>query len=142
MELNLLGKMKRVALSHIKGKFKEVVIMQPLTDDMYKSIKQSGRIVITNPYNNEVDYVSMDDVFCYGSIDFTAEECDIIRKQNYMDYEQSFIHSNFNYDRPIIDVDIHNPKMRYPKDALEWFKYNYCLIGKPKYFIVFKRKVI
>lgn len=80
------------------------------------------------------------DIYLYGEVDFENEEdISLIKKFNLIDESDGCqIHSNFDYDKGTAET-IENIIKTYPTwNAVEWFKYCHCLIGKPKRIIVYK----
>lgn len=87
-------------------------------------------------------------VFFYGDIDVNKpDDIKIIRDTNIIEKEgKGMLYSNFNYEAGSFAlVDRHNGvemekavEWAPCSDPLEWFKYNHCLLGKPKYVVVYE----
>lgn len=136
-EINLLGIRKRAILSRIKAiSGQDVVVMKPIDEDAEKLLDKEGVIVMDGVT------ISQKSVFFYGSIDFSnPEDLDFIKKCSLIDDSQqgNIIHSKFDYNKGVAYCD-EVPKTRPTWDAIEWMKYNYCLIGKPERVIVYQTK--
>lgn len=106
---------------------------------------------ITEEQKNELDtkectttnngtYITRKEIYIYGDIDITSEE-DISYIKKFKLFDDSDkgnqIHSNFNFVEGTAEY-YNVPKFRTTWDAIEWFKYNYCLIGKPAKIVIYR----
>lgn len=134
-ELNLLGIRKKTILCRIEGYGISFVVVRPISKNDEKQLDDNGYIDIDN---NRID---KKDIYCYGEIDLLCQDdIEYIKKFNLIDtYNGGTVHSNFNYEKGIVMYE--GTVKTYPTfDVIEWFKYNYCLIGKPKHIIIYKCK--
>lgn len=84
-------------------------------------------------------------VFAYGTVDLDdindlnfIDNLNIINPEPWLPY-LSVIHTSFDYDKGTITSDERGIfKITQTWNKLKWFKYNYCLIGKPKRIIIYE----
>lgn len=134
-ELNLLGIRKRAILCRIDGITTSLVLISPISEKDEKQLDDDGYVYIDN---NRID---KKDIYCYGEINLSSQDdIEYIRKFNLIDtYNGGNIHSNFDYKKGIVMYE--GVVKTHPTfDVIDWFKYNYCLIGKPKRIIIYKCK--
>lgn len=85
--------------------------------------------------------INNNDIILYGDINFdNKEDVELIKRFNLINEDESgnWIYSNFNYDKGnFIQIDYIN-KGYSTWNALLWFKFKHCLIGKPNKIIVYK----
>lgn len=133
--LNLNGIRKRTILCTIKGiKDKDVVLLQPIDEEQEKEIDDKECITIDG------NLISRKQIYFYGEVNvYSDDDLDIIDKCNLLNQEDSgnTIYSGFNYETGVIKYD-DRPKTYPTWDAVLWFKYNHCLIGKPKRCICYR----
>ena len=140
-EINLLGIRKRAMLLHSKTPHGiELTIMEPITEDEEIRIDKSSDYFGEIQHQSKHGTIRQRDIYLYGVIDFNSEEdLKIIKRFNLVDPDlESFIYTNFNYDKGVTTTTEGVTKISPCIDPIEWFKYNYCLIGKPKRIIVYK----
>lgn len=143
--INLLGiRHKGVDLCYIENKQgKRVSIrMQPLTEEEENEIDNSVKYHGENIFKHESGkMVKARDIYLYGTVDFNNEEdIDNIERFNLIGDKSTdnIMYTNFDYNKGCFTTV--DGKAKYCKtfNALTWFKYCYCLIGKPKRIIVYK----
>ncbi len=124
------------------GKF--TIVMESITEKDEEKIDKS---VI---YYNEIRYVKDEntiirakDIYLYGKVDFdNDDDLDFIEKFNLINSsikDNNMMHANFNYDNGTCTTINGVIKTTSTWDAIEWFMYNYVLIGKPERIIVYKK---
>lgn len=135
-KINLLGIRKRAILCRIKAiSVVDLVVMQPITKEDEEYIDENEEIVINN------NTVIKHNIYCYGEINLSSvDDVEYIKKFNLIDSEEGgIIHSNFNYEEGCAEIE--KVAKTYPTfNPIDWFKYNYCLIGKPERIIIYKCK--
>lgn len=145
-QFEILGSKKRTVLyrSSDKRRF-EYVIMQPITIEEEQDIERSKEE--TDHFSfYPADNVGVYDknIFCYGSIDFHNEDdIKVINDANILDMnimnKSDYIPKYFDYENGIIATDEKGILISSPTwNKIEWFKYNYCLLGKPERVIIYK----
>lgn len=131
--INLLGIRNRAILARFNsGRFMECAIMDSITPEQEKRIDNTGTHTLSNGVT-----ISKQDIYFYGDIDVNNDfDKNLIYHKNLIN-EDSPIRSDFNYEKGC--HYIHDRlKESITNNPLIWFKYNYCLIGKPKKIVVFK----
>lgn len=131
--INLLGIRKQVVLRHFEGfKGGSCAVMRAITLDEEKTIDRTKSYRLENGASLDTS-----SIYFYGDIDITNEaDIDLIRHKNLIN-EDCQIRSNFDYDKGEHDV-IDQVRYSVVNDVIKWFKYNYCMLGKPERVIVFK----
>ena len=133
--VNLLGIRKRVILSRTKSISNVICsVMVPITKEQEKHLDEFERITIDN--------INIDKkhIYCYGEINLdSSEDVEFIEKFNLINEDQgNEYHLNYNYNTGEVNIEGNIAKMRLTYNPVEWFKYNYVLIGKPKRILLFK----
>lgn len=135
-KLNLLGIRKKVILCRTKDNSGYTYsVMSPIDESQEKELDKYERAVIDG---NEISRKS---IYTYGEVDLSnKEDVDFINKLHLSDDSDkgNIIHSNFNYDKGFAEYEGNVAKTRPTWNLLEWFKYNYCLIGKPKRIVIYE----
>lgn len=128
----------------------ELTMLEPLTEEQMKELtrnQMSEKFIFTTSSGKDIH---KRDIHLFGDIDF-ENETDLKFLSRYKnkilnkDSNMNFLYSTFDYDKGTIES---NPKkdtadfhvfMKYQTYTkwLDWFKYNYCLIGKPKYCLIY-----
>lgn len=115
--------------------------------------KEEQRIDNAPKYYGEIRHVRSDgyvipakDIYLYGEIDFNNED-DInnIKRCNLIDMNLNtcnWIYSNFDFKKGCFTTINNIVKGSPTWNALEWFKYKYVLIGKPKRIIIYKCPIV
>lgn len=134
--INLLGIRKRAILTRfprINGM--DYAVLIPLTKEQYTNLDKEETI--------EIDNKSIDkkDIYAYGEININLEEdVNYIKKFKLIDSDNGGnIYSTFDYTKGEATFE-EIVKTKNTFDSIEWFKYNYCLIGKPYYILIYKCK--
>lgn len=134
-ELNLFGIKKRAILCRIENYNAYFVVVKAITKEDEALLDENGYI------NIDGTNISKKDIYCYGEINLSSQDdIEYIRKFNLIDTNNGGnIHSNFDYEKGIVTYE--EVIKTYPTfNVIEWFKYNYCLIGKPDRIIIYKCK--
>nr|UVM96019.1 MAG: hypothetical protein [Bacteriophage sp.] len=107
--------------------------MRAITEKQEKELDTREQTTLDNGFT-----VSRKSIYIYGEVDFTSEE-DIaaIKKLHLIDDSDKGnpIPSGFSYLTGEVEFE-DNIKYRPTWDEFEWFKYNYCLIGKPQRIVI------
>ena len=133
--LNLLGIRQRTILCHFNNIAKDIAVLIPITDEQVKEIEENEKIIINDKL------ITRENIYCYGDIDLTNEEdVEFIKKFNLIndDYSSNVVYSNFNYEKGNVEYDGPVPKQYSTNNIIDWFKFNYMLIGKPKNVLIYK----
>lgn len=109
------------------------------------SEEQEKQIDNSKMYYGEIIHRLEDDtiipaknIYLYGKIEFTNEDINLIKEFDLINSDGEWIYSNFDYDKGCYTT-IDKEHKTYPTyDAVKWFKYCHCLIGKPNRIIVYK----
>lgn len=135
---NLLGLRKSVILYHTKwnNRITSEVIMRELTPDEEEQCEDSSL-----EYIHINDNVSIDKrrIVLYGEVDLVKDKDAILDFCYIPEYYDAHVHSNFNYEEGTFTTINGIAKSYITFDPILWFKYNYCLIGKPKKIIIYKK---
>lgn len=116
------------------------VVMEAITEEEENRIDKSSKYFgVTRYERKDGTIINQKDIYMYGEIDLDSDDdLDIIEKFNLIDERGNWIYSNFDYDIGIATTIDRKPKMFQTWDAILWFAYCHCLIGKPKRIIVYK----
>lgn len=135
-KVNLLGIRKKVILCHTKSLAGVTyTVMRPITEEDEQNLDKWECI------NVDGKRIDKKDIYCYGEINLSSnDDVEYLKKFNLLDTDNGgIIHSNFNYQEGYALIE--GIAKTYPTfDAIEWFKYNHCLIGKPARIIIYKCK--
>lgn len=135
--VNLFGIREKAILCRIKNMGDYVyTVMRGITDEQEKKLDDVEAINL----NGKI--VGKADIYCYGQIDVTNEEdLNYLRKFNIINLDaENPIHSGYDYEQGTVFIEGHIAKTKPCWDVIEWFKYNYLLIGKPERIIIYKCK--
>ena len=107
--------------------------MRPITEKQEKELDTREQTTLDNGFT-----VSRKSIYIYGEVDLASKE-DIaaIKKLHLIDDSDkgNNIPSGFSYLTGEVEFE-DNIKYRPTWDEFEWFKYNYCLIGKPQRIVI------
>lgn len=141
-EYNILGIRKRAILLRSKTIHGiELTIMEAITEEQEKRIDKSSDYFGSIQYRCKHGVIPQKDIYLYGQVDLTnQDDIQMIKKCNLIDNDNldNFIYKSFDYKTGIIKTEDDVTKITVCTSPLEWFKYNYCLIGKPERIIVYK----
>lgn len=113
--------------------------MKPITEEEENRIDKSKIYYGSIRYDNNGEIIKAEDIYLYGTVDFNSnEDLDFIERFNLVDERGNHIYSTFDYNKGCFTTINGIPKMYETWDAINWFKYCHCLIGKPERIIVFK----
>lgn len=131
--INLLGIRNKAILAHFnEGRFAECVVMEALTPEGEKHIDNTETFNVHNATT-----ISKKDIYFYGDIDLNSRyDVNLIINKKLIN-EDSVIRSDFDYEKGCHYI-YDRLKQSITNDPLLWFKYNYCLIGKPDKIVVYK----
>lgn len=121
-----------------------VVVMESITEE------EETRIDNSIKYFDNIRHVKKDgtvisskDIFLYGEVDFeNKDDVNNIIKFNFINesiWANNTIYSNFNFDKGCFTTINGIAKQYQTWNALDWFKYKYVLLGKPKRIIVYNK---
>ena len=139
-EINLLGifNMTRLCLTE-SIKNKKIVIMEATTEEEEQRIDKSKDYYGSIRYNKNNLVIDSKDIYLYGEVNLNDEnDINFIKRFYLINPETSFIYSNFDYDRGVYTTVNLKPRWCTTFDPIKWFKYNYCLIGKPNRIIIYR----
>lgn len=135
--VNLFGIRKKAILCRTKymGEY-TYTVMKEITESQEKELDDLESINIDNKI------ISKDNIYCYGEIDISnKEDIDYLKKFNIINLDnENNIHVNYDYEKGNVLIEGNIAKMSPTWNVVEWFKYNYLLIGKPKRIIIYKCK--
>ena len=122
---------------NIKNRY--IVIIEPITEEQEERIDKSKLYYGQLHYEKDDIIVEGRNIIMYGEINIKdKDDIDLINHFNLINVDGSWIYSNFDYKKGIAVIN-DDKTFTYPTyNALEWFKYCYCMIGKPKRIIVYK----
>ena len=135
--VKLFGIRKKAILCRIKYLGDYVyTVMREITDKQEQELDDLESINIDNKV------VTKEDIYCYGQIDVNNEEdINYIKKFNIINLDsENSIHSGYDYEKGEVVIENNIAKKHSTWNPIEWFKYNYLLIGKPKRIIIYKCK--
>lgn len=123
-----------------------IVIVQSITEEeeqyIDNAVKYYGEI---RHIKNDGTIIHAKDIYLYGEIDFNNED-DIFNIENFNlinsnSDSHNWTYSNFDFEKGCCTTIDGSLKVIDINDPLQWFKYNYVLIGKPKRIIVYKQMI-
>lgn len=132
--INLLGIREKAILCHFDN-ICELAVMKAISKTDEENIDKGLR------FNTGKEYIDKSKIIMYGEINFNnKDDIRLIKHKNLMFPEivSNFVYSTFNFDEGIATPVNYVYKIKPEIDPVKWFKYNYCLIGKPKHIIVYK----
>lgn len=132
-EINILGIKKKVVVAHFDKS--AIAVMEPINERTEKDIAQLKK------YNTGKEFIERDKIFIYGEVDLdNDEDCKLIKKLFPMsgDIMGNQVYANLDYKTGVVIPIDGNIRWTVEVDPIKWFKYNYCLIGRPKHIIVYK----
>ena len=140
--INLLGIRQKVIICRIdsiNGKYNNVYI-EPITEE------QEIKIDNAEKYYNEIRYelkdgtiITSKNIYAYGEINIEdVNDINQIKSFNLINSDGGRINSNFNYDKGCCTIKDNIATYYTTWNPIKWFKYCYCLIGKPNRIIIYK----
>lgn len=139
-KINIMGIRSSVILNKYKADW---LIMEEITEEQEKEIDIRGDI-------DEIYYITKSnvkvpakDIFLYGEIDLeNHSDLELLRKADIITQEvnnAANIPSDFDYETGIVYSDNNDVfKTHDTWNKLDWFKFNHCLLGKPKRVIIYR----
>ena len=137
---SLLGLRKTTTLYLFRrnGKVAVETIMRELTPEQEAQCEDKNLSFV---HINDKLSIDKRHIILYGDVNLKKEE-DVESIINYCyipeDYD-AHVHSNFNYEDGTFTTIEGIAKSYTTFDSLLWFKYNHCLIGKPKKILIYKK---
>ena len=133
--INLFGIRQKIILCRTKvlGNY-NYTVMRPITESQEKELDENEQITIDN------NIITKDNIYCYGQFDINNDE-DIkyVKKFNIINLEEANpIYSGYNFSDGTVVIEGNIAKTYSCYNPIEWFKYNYLLIGKPERIIIYK----
>lgn len=127
-------------ISSVNKHKKGIVIMEAITEEQEKRIDNSVKYFGYLRFQRDDDVIFENkEIYLYGEVDFdNPEDVAFINNKNFVNVEGNSIYSTFDYDKGVYTTIDGYPKMVTIDDPIRWFKYCYCLLGKPKRIIVYK----
>lgn len=137
---NLLGLRKTTILflSRIGDKISSETIMRELTPELEEQCEDDN---LSYVHLNDKVSINKNNIIVFGELDLNdPNDIESIKEYCYIpeDYDAHIL-SNFNYkDGTYTTIDgIAKSYITY--NPVLWFKYNHCLIGKPKKILIYKK---
>lgn len=138
---NILGIKKRTILNRSNNSY---MYMEAISEKEEELIDESKKEFSTIRFKTKDGFIlKPDDIFLYGEVNlddpndiYFINNKDILSMDPFMPMK---INSNFNYEQETITSDDRGVFLVHDIfNKLDWFKFNYCLIGKPKRVIIFQ----
>lgn len=134
--------------SVILNKFlSNVLVMEELSEQDEAEIDNSAELTngmyFMKKVGNQYIRISSRDIFLYGEIDINNKaDLELIKKADIITQEVNMaanIPSNFDYENGIVRSNKEGIfKTHDTWNKIDWFKFNHCLIGKPKRIIIYR----
>lgn len=143
--INVLGIRRKMILCRIKGVKDKCfnVYVEKITkeqeDNIDKAVNKYGEIKYKI---NDKILIGAKDIYLYGEININDNnDLNQIKKCNLIDDNGGTIYSNFDYEKG--KVTVYDNIIRYYNtwNTINWFKFCYCLIGKPERIIIYRMPV-
>lgn len=141
--IKILGKTKSQILSRFNQDSKiPCIVLKPITQELENKIdaiiKYGGSVEIEHNH-----YITKNEIYVYGDINLKSkadiEYLSKFKKIILNPYTMcTFIPSSFNYEEgEYTEINGIAKGSNFQSDFLAWFKWNYCLIGKPNKIIIY-----
>lgn len=142
--INLFNRRQRVMLSR-SDKKDYGVFMEAISESTEINLDRQNKVKNSITYAASKGVVTNNDIYLYGEINLDNKK-DIKYLKKFSSailnpYDISnFIYSNFNYDTGDVFADDNGIYKGYQimNEPIKWFKFNYCILGKPKRIIIYK----
>ena len=141
LKKNIMGIRSSVILNRFKSNY---LVMEAITKEQEEEIDLSGELYDEMFFIKNNKYrIPARDIFLYGEINIdNKEDLMLINKSDIITQEVNMaanIPSNFNYETG----EVYSNKEGIYKthdtwNKIDWFKFNYCLIGKPERIIIYR----
>lgn len=137
----VFGIRKKVVLNHSNS---DMLFMESIGEKEEKLIDESLETFSSPRFILEKDIVVYpSNIYVYGKVDLDDNnDINLLMSKDIMPdsvMEAAIIPSNFNYEDGIIYSNGNNEFLYHNTwNKLNWFKYNYCLLGKPERIIIYK----
>lgn len=143
--INVLGIRQKVTLCRIKSikdKYFNVYI-EKITEEQENNIDKAINKYGEIKYKiNDKTIIGAKDIYLYGEININDDnDLDQIERYNLIDDKGGIIYSNFDYEKGKVTIYDNIIKCYNTWDVIDWFKFCYCLIGKPERIIVYRMSV-
>lgn len=132
-EINLLGIRKRAILCRTSGIGEPTfTVMCPLTAKQEKELDMYENTTINERR------ITRKSIYIYGEVNLDNQsDLDVIKKLNISNADGNNVYSNFDYEKGIVTYE-DKVTLKLTWNVLDWFKYNYCLIGKPARIVIYE----
>ena len=143
-KINIMGIRSSVILNKYNN---NVLVMEALSEQDEFQIDQSAELNYEMYFMKQVKggliRIPAKDIFLYGEIDIdNKDDLNLLKKADIITQEVNYaasIPSNFNYETGDVYSDSENIIRVYDTwNKIDWFKFNYCLIGKPNRIIIYR----
>lgn len=124
-----------------------VLVMEELSEQDEAEIDNSAELTdgmcFMKKVGNQYVRIPSRDIFLYGEIDINNKaDLELIKKADIITQEVNMaanIPSNFDYENGIVRSNKEGIfKTHDTWNKIDWFKFNHCLIGKPKRIIIYR----
>lgn len=134
-KLNLNGIREKAILCRTKGIVEDnFTVMRAIDEHQEKELDKYEQTVINGKT------ISRKSIYVYGEVNpDSKDDIELINKLHLMDDSDkgNTMHSGFKFATGEVEYE-DNVKYRITWDCIEWFKYNYCLIGKPQRVVIYE----
>lgn len=144
----LFNTQKRVLLSRSE-KAEYAVFMEAITkDDERKIDEQNNTKGVFSFKTLKGNIINNNNTYLYGSINLNSKkDIDYLLKfgkaiLNPYDYH-NWYYTSFDYETGIITYNENRGSylgINFISDVIKWFKFHYCILGKPERVIIYKQK--
>lgn len=132
-ELNLLGLRKKVIVAHFDKA--QIAVMEAIDEKTEKNLDKLCS------WSNGKEIIDKNKVFLYGEVNINNDEDRKVIKRVFPMSDgiaANQMRSGFDYESGIVSLVDNEFRWHPTVDHIKWFKYNHCLLGKPKRVIVYK----
>ena len=119
-----------------------IVYIKGITEKEEHTIDANkAKYKVCNYTTDDGKSVSGDDIYMYGEVNLNnKEDLELIDRFNLVSEDGVWAYANFDYEKGTVTTKDGVLQIKQIYDCLEWFKYCYCLIGKPERIIVYRIK--
>lgn len=139
-KIDITGCRSSVILNRYKA---DVLIMEEITEEQEKEIDTRGELDEIFYITKKGIRINAKDIFLYGEINLNSkDDLRLLNKSDIVTQEANYaanIPSDFDYETGIVTSNKDNRFLCHDTwNKLDWFKYNHCLLGKPKRIIIYR----
>lgn len=137
----VFGTKKKVILNHSNT---DMLFMESISKEEEKIIDESLENYVSPKFAIDRDLILLpSNIYLYGQLDLEDNnDINLLMSKDIISVdpmEAAIIHSNFDYEHGTITSDENDRFLVYNTwKKFDWFKYNYCLLGKPERIIIYK----